>query len=213
MENHRMLSAVVRGGIAAAVCLLGLAPNSVQAQQSVPGAPAVKDPFADVRERQQREAQLRSAEMVGPAKKVHTPELEVAAKRMREDFKNIQVMRNNVVRHLLSEKPLDYKFLASEIEGINKRASRIKVHLTRESVEGEKKEEIKRIELGDNQMKDALVTMCKRIDSFAENPVFKLPDVVDVAQAARAGRDLRDIILLSGGIMKLAEKMNKTPIK
>ncbi|MBC7930806.1 MAG: hypothetical protein H7Z38_09625, partial [Rubrivivax sp.] len=124
-----------------------------------------------------------------------------------------QVLRNNVVRHLVSEKPLDYKFIASETEGINKRANRLKAHVARESVEGEKKEEGKQVELGDNQMKDALVTMCKRIDSFTESPVFKLPDVVDAAQSAKAGRDLRDIILLSGGIVKLAAKLNKTPSK
>jgi hypothetical protein len=210
MENRRTLSAVVRVGFAAAVCLLTLAPNSAQSQQTAPRAPEVKDPFADVRERRQHETQLRSAEMVGPGKTVDTRDLEAAAKQMREDFKGIQVMRNNVVRHLVSEKPLDYKFIASETEGINKRASRLKAHLTRESVEGEKKEESKQVELGDNQMTDALVTMCKRIDSFTENPAFKLPDVVDAAQSAKAGRDLQDIILLSGGIVKLAEKLNKT---
>ncbi len=213
MENHRALSVVVRVGFAATVCLLTLAPNSAQSQQTTPGAPPVKDPFAEARERRQREAQLRSAEMVGPAKEVDTRELEAAAKQMREDFKGIQVMRNNVVRHLLSEKPLDYKFIASETEGINKRANRLKAHLARESVEGEKKGEGKQVELGDNQMKDALVTMCKRIDSFTENPAFKLPDVVDAAQSAKASRDLRDILLLSRGIVKLAEKLDKTPSK
>lgn len=209
MENHRALWAV-QVGFAAAVCLLTFAPNSVRGQQNIPTAPSVKDPFADVRERQQREAQLRSAEMVGPARKADTRDLEAGAKQMREDFKALQVMRNNVVRHLLSGKPLDHKFIAGETQGINKRANRLKAHMTRESVEGEKKEESKPVELGDNQMEGALVTMCKRIDSFTENPVFKLPDVVDASQSAKAGRDLRDIIVLSGGIVKLAEKLNKT---
>jgi hypothetical protein len=213
MENNRTLSAVARVGFAAAVCVFTLAPNSAQSQQTSPRAPQVKDPFADIRERRQHEAQLRSAEMVGPAKRVDTRDLEAAAKQIKEDFKGIQVMRNNVVRHLMSEKPLDYKFIASETEGINKRANRLKAHLTRESLEGEKKEKSKPVELGDNQMKDALVTMCKRIDSFTENPVFKLPDVVDASQSAKAGRDLQDIIRLSAGIVKLAEKLNKTPSK
>jgi hypothetical protein len=62
-------------------------------------------------------------------------------------------------------------------------------------------------------MKGALVAMCKRIDSFTENPVFKLPDVVDAPLSAKAGSDLQDIILLSEGIVKLAEKLNKTPRK
>jgi hypothetical protein len=49
MENHLALSAVVRVGFAALVCLLTLAPNSAESQQSAPRSPGVKDPFGDVR--------------------------------------------------------------------------------------------------------------------------------------------------------------------
>ncbi len=213
MENHRALSAVGQLGFAAVVCLLILAPHPVTAQQNIPTAPAVKDPIGEIRERQQREAQLRSAEMMGPARKADTRDFEASAKQMREDFKAIQIRRNNVARYLVSEKPLDYRFIVAETEEISKRANRLKAHLTRESAEAEKKEETKPIELGDNQMKGALVAMCKRIDSFTENPVFKHPDIVDAPQSAKAGSDLRDIILLSEGIVKLAEKLNKTPRK
>jgi hypothetical protein len=215
MDTHRALSAVVQLGFAAALCLLTVAPNNVLGQGTIPSAPSVKDPFGEVRERQQREAQLRSAEMVSPAKRPDTRDFESGAKQMREDFKAIQLTRNSVVRHLLSEKPLDYRFIVAQTEEIGKRAVRLKTHLTRESGEAakEKKEETKSVELGDNQMKGALVAMCKRIDSFTENPLFKQPDVVDLPQAARAKRDLRDIILLSEGIVKLAEKLNKTPDK
>ena len=209
MQNHRVFSAVGQLGFAAAVCLLTFIPHAVRGQQTVPSAPAVKDPFGEIRERQQREAQLRSAEMMSPARKGDTRDFEAGAKQMREDFKAIQVMRNNLARHLLSEKVLDYRFIAAETEAINKRANRLQAHLTRESPESEKKEESKPLELGDNQMKGALVAMCKRIDSFTENPVFKLPDVVDAPQSAKAGSDLRDIILLSDGIVKLAGKLNK----
>src|SRR5687768_700134 len=201
MKNHRALSALSQLGFAV-VCLLILAPTSVTGQKNIPSAPAVKDPFGEIRERQQREAQLRSAEMTGGPRKTDTRDFEAGAKQMREDFKAIQVLRNNVARHLLSEKPLDYKFIVNEIEQINKRANRLKAHLTRESSDDKKKEETKPVELSDNQMKGALVIMCKRIDSFTENPVFKLPDVVDAPQSAQAGRDLQDVILLSEGIVK-----------
>lgn len=209
MKNHRALSVPGQLAFATAVALLTLVPQAVRGQQTIPTAPAVKDPFGEIRERQQREAQLRSAEMMGPARKGDTRDFEAGSKQMRDDFKAIQVMRNNLARHLLSEKPLDYKFIAAETDAINKRANRLRAFLIRESVEGEKKEENKALELGDNQMKGALVAMCKRIDSFTENPVFKLPDVVDAPQSAKAGSDLRDILLLSDGIMKLAERLNK----
>ena len=209
MKKHRAPSAIGRLAFATALGLISLAPQAIKGQQNIPTAPAVKDPFGEIRERQAREAALRGAEMVGPARKGNTGDPEAAAKQMRDDFKAIQVMRNNVARHLLSEKPLDYKFIAGETEAINKRANRLRAYLTLASVEGEKKEESKALELGDHQMKGALVTMCKRIDSFTENPLFKQTEVVDESQSAKAKGDLRDIILLSDGIVKLAEKLNK----
>ena len=209
MKNHRTLSKAIRVAFAVVVFLLALSPGNAQSQRS----PGERDGFSEVRERQQREARLRSGEMVAPTEKLDTRGLEEAAKRVREDFRGIQVMRNNVVRHLQSKKPLDYKFIGTETEGINRRANRLKSHLNRESLEAEKKQEPKQFELSDAQILDALVTMCKRIDSFTENPSFKLLDVVDAEQSAKATRDLRDIIRLSGGIARLAEKLNKAPGK
>jgi hypothetical protein len=166
-----------------------------------------------VRERQQREAQLRGAEMAGGMKKLDRRSAEAAAEQMRDDFKNIQLLRNKLARHVLSDKPFDYKFIAGETEEINKRANRLKAHLLREVPDGEKPGQGKQVEITDAQVKDALVTMLKRIDSFTENPVFKVPDVVDVQQSAKANRDLRHIILLSEGIRKTAERLSKTDKK
>lgn len=210
METRRGPSLHIAVGFMVAVCVFMLTISSAQAQQTGPPPVGNRDPFAEVRERQQREAQLRSAEMMGGVKKLDKRSAEVAAEQMREDFKTLQIRRNNLARHLLSEKPLDYKFIASETEEINKRASRLKSHLLREVPEDEKKGQEKQVEISDAQMKDALLTMVKRIDSFTENPVFKVPDVVDVQQSAKANRDLRHILLLSEGIRKTAEKLNKT---
>lgn len=211
MRNHRKSSAAV--GFAAAACLFALAALPASAQQAPTGPPpaGVRDPFAEVRERQQREAQLRSAEMLAVAKPTDRRAAEAAAEQMREDFRLLQVLRNKIVRHLKSEKQLDYKFIAEETGDINKRAERLKTHLVRdEAPEAAPKEPEKIPEMDEDKVTDALVRMCRRIDSFTENPVFKLPDVVDVEQTAKAGRDLRDIIRLSGRIRKTAERLNKT---
>ena len=210
MGTHRGPSLNIAAIFLAAACMFTLAINSAQAQQTGPPPVGNRDPFAEVRERQQREAQLRSAEILGGVRKLDKRGAEAAAEQMREDFKIIQIRRNNLVRQLLSEKPFDYKFIAAETEEINRRASRLKTHLLREIPEGEKKEEKKEVEIADAQMKDALLTMVKRIDSFTENPVFKVPDVVDIQQTAKADRDLRQIILLSEGIRKTADRLNKT---
>jgi hypothetical protein len=217
MLNQRASSFVF--GFVLVVCVCTLAAGSARAQQSMPpGAPPPgnRDPFAEARERQQREAQLRNAERVGASKVTDRRSADAAAAQLRDDFRNIQLLRNKIVRHLKSDRPLDYKFIADETGEINKRAGRLKTHLLRaapgsEKTEGEKKrQEPQQLEIGDRQMPGALVTMCERIDAFTESPVFKVPDVIDLKESDKAGRDLRDIIQLSESIRKAAEKLNKT---
>ena len=209
MIGNRAPVARVLFGLAASVCLACVfAALPARAQQgTVPGPPAPgnRDPVAEARERQRREAQLRSLEMLGGTKKADGRGAEAAAGQLKDDFKSIQVLRNKVVRHLLADKPLDYEFIAEEVAEINKRAGRLRNYLIRPAAEGDKREPV---EIGEAQMRDALATMCKRIDSFTENPIFKVPAVVDVEQSAKADRDLRHILLLSGGIKRTAERLD-----
>lgn len=213
MPTRRTPSSKIIIGLAAVACLLALAAVPAHAQQSSapgPPPPGDRDPFAHIRESQQREAQLRRAEMLGSARKTTDPRAaEAAAGQLRDDFKNIQVLRNKLVRQLKSDQPLDYKSLAGEVEEVSKRAGRLKSNLVREAAGDEKKETARQVEYDEEQMKDALARMCYRIDSFTGNPIFKAPDVVDAQQSAKAHRDLLDIIRLSGHIRRAAERLNK----
>ena len=213
MGDRRTFRAAVVAGFVGLVCFFALSPGAASAQQ--PGAPGTtppgnRDPFAEARERQQREAQLRSAEMFGEVKLTDRRSVEAAVGQMKDDFRRIQVLRNEVVRHLQSGQPLDYKFVARETEEINKRAGRLKTHLLHEVPAGEKKEPPPPPpDIEGAQLTEALVRMCHRIDSFTENPLFKIPEVIDVKDAEKAGRDLRDILQLSEVIGKSADKLKK----
>lgn len=213
MGDRRALRAAVVAGFVGLVCLFALAPGAARAQQ--PGAPGTtppgeRDPFAEVRERQRREAQLRSAEMIGEVKLTDRRSVEAAVEQMKDDFRRIQVLRNDVVRHLQSGQPLDYKFISRETDEINKRAGRLKTHLLRETPAGEKKEPEAAADLEAAQLTEALVRMCHRIDSFTENPLFKIPEVIDVNDAQKAGHDLREILQLSEAIGKSSDRLKKT---
>ena len=213
MGERRAPGAAVVAGFVGVVSFFSLSAGGALAQQGgTPGPPPPgnRDPFAEVRERQRREVQLRSAEMLGEVKLTDRRSVEAAVEQMREDFRRIQVLRNGVVRHLQSGRPPDYKFIAREAEEINKRAGRLKTHLLREVPEGEKKGPEKGADLEGARLTEALVRMCHRIDSFTENPLFKIPEVIDVKDAERAGRDLRDILRLSEAISKAAERIEKT---
>jgi hypothetical protein len=60
-------------------------------------------------------------------------------------------------------------------------------------------------------MKSVLVMLCRRIESFVENPVFTTPGVVDVQQSAKASSDLQKIIQLSSGIERGAGHLSASP--
>ena len=215
MRGHQSFSIrVVVGYMAAAVLFLTGMANTVPAGQGplpqAPGPPpGARDPFAAARERQQREAMLRSAE-IRPGKTTDQRGITAAVEQVKQDFRRIQILRNEIVRNITSEGLLDYESFSEKAGEINKRAHRLKTYLTPHKSEDHEKGQKNRLEISGEQMKEALITLCKRIESFVENPVFKVTGVLDIEQSAKARRDLQDIIQLSGGIRKGAERLSKT---
>jgi hypothetical protein len=185
------------------------------AQQSGPvtnaPVPGTSSPKREAIERQGREAMLRGAEMlVRPSE--NRRGLQAVAEQVKQDFKRIQVLRNNLARHLTSEGPLNYKVLADTAGELHKRANRLGTFLMPQTSGEHDERHGNQIELDGPLMKAALITLCQRIDSFTNNPVFKVLDVVDVEQVTKAGGDLRGIIRLSARVKDGAERMNK-PLK
>lgn len=199
--------------LAAGLCLLTCLAGAASARQPgrVTGAPmpGTANARREAMERQGREAMLRGAELLsrpsGDQRGVRA-----AAEQLKQDFKRIQVLRNDLARQLESDGPLDYKAVADASEELNRRAGRLGAYMMPQSpVENEEKAR-SQIELEGELLKSALVTLCRRIDSFTGNPIFKVLDVVDVEEASRAGGDLRGIIRLSARVKDGAERMNKT---
>ena len=200
--------------LAAGLCLLIALAGAASARQPgrVTGAPApgTASPKQQAIERQGREAMLRGAEMLSrPAEDQRG--LQAAAEQLKQDFKRIQVLRNDLARQLESDGELDYKVIADTAGELNKRANRLGSYMMPQTSGVHEEKPRSEIELDGALMKSALVTLCRRIDSFTGNPIFKVLDVVDVEQAARAGGDLRGIIRLSARVKDGAERMHKTP--
>ena len=96
-----------------AACTLTAAAAPATQARPGPPPPGNRDPFAEIRERQQREAQLRSVEIFGKAKAAPADRRadEAAAAQVRQDFKRIQILRNEIAHHILSGKPLAHNFI------------------------------------------------------------------------------------------------------
>jgi len=199
---------------AAAVLVLAAASASAQGAPAGSGAPGRVNPKDETQGRTNREATLRSAELAATTGHLTQQQLAAAIEQTKNDFKRIQLVRNELVDLLVSKKPFEYRQVARQAEEINKRAHRLKSFLMKPPPEATQPDDAKKPapatpEMDEAGVRSALVKLCNTIHSFTGNPMFKNPDVIDAAQPAKAGGELLVIIDLSESVKLNAERMAK----
>jgi hypothetical protein len=131
-----------------------------------------------------------------------TPEEQkLAWSQIREDFKRIQVIDNDIAKHHALSQILDSKLVEKAAAEIHKCAARLQVNLMfpkETAAPGEKSQ-------NEYQMSTLLSGLSGLIKRFVNNPVFGEVEVLDVQAAAAAKRDLERIIELSEQIKKKAQ--------
>ena len=211
-SSCKILARLVFAGVFS-LCLTGMTlAQGTAGKPAGAGPPPNNNPNIDTRQRQVDENRLRSAELNVAAEEGNQKRLQAAISNMKEDFTRIQVLRNDIARNLIAQKPLDYKKLSEQTAEINKRSSRLNVYMRARDPEDEK--EHNSPELKSEEMVDALVLLCKLIDSFTENPALKNAATVDSREVARAkenkanaDRDLLAIIKLSDSLQKKSDSL------
>ena len=128
-----------------------------------------------------------------------------------QDFDRIQAIDREFMIALMANKVLDNKTLAEMTAEIRKRAKRLKdnMQLPPPDDDDKEKDHKKWDEIGQAQMKAALLALDERIGSFVTNPMFQTSNWLDVPLGKKASRDLESIIELSGSIKKSAERLSK----
>ncbi|HKG15053.1 MAG TPA: hypothetical protein VKB12_17145 [Pyrinomonadaceae bacterium] len=204
----------VSRSLAAASILLSL--HAVCLAQG-PGVsvPRVDPAVERIRDEQQRQMALRSG---GHRDKDAPPDeraVKAAAEQLNEDFKRVQVIRNELARAVTSGNALDYRHVSEEAAEVRKRSLRMQTYLALREEEGDagkkqhEEEETDAAAQDEKSLRGSLVRLCHRIDSFVANPRFKSPEVFNVDASAKAARDLREIIALSRQIKGGAERLGR----
>ena len=202
MDHPARVAAKTIGVVVAA---FGLA-IPIMAQGS-PRPPNDVDPArARFEENSKREMQLRGLGST-PGKGSDPKQLQALKAQVQEDFERILSLHNQIVRAINTNEKLAIDFVSDATTEIKKRATRLQTTLAFEKPAASEQVRNLRVQPNDSQMKDALVTLCKHIESFITNPVIKTPGTVDAQQSARAGRDLEDVIELGDRINKSARKL------
>ncbi len=210
--NYRDVKVKLAGFLVVGVFSLCLTGTTMAQKPAGAGPPPNNNPNLDDRIRQIDEGRLRGAETNVSLEEENQKRLQAAIVNMKDDYKRIQVLRNDIARNLVARKPIEYKLVAEQTAEINKRASRLNVYMQARVPEEQKLSTAD--ELKNEEMVGALVKLCKLIDSFTENPALKNAATIDskeIAKAkenrANADRDLLAIIKLSASIQKKSENL------
>ena len=217
MEKH--LTKVTNGAVtivATTFAFMSVLAIPTVAQQPAPSVyvpPVIQRREADmVNQRETREHESLRRRLSANSLRVTNPRyIQAVVAQVKEDFQRIQVVRNVIVRVTSANNALDYKFISEATGEIRKRSRRLKNNLVLADAEGDEKSQKNEGELDREQMKDALLMLCNRIESFVKSSIFETPGVLDVEASVKANRDLEHMIELSSNIRKSAQRLNNIP--
>jgi hypothetical protein len=198
----RSLAAPAAAVVSAFVLIL-LSPCALNAQTTRAEREARRN------EMQMRQWALRNVEKLKDAPPEERKDRRPAYADVAQDFEQLQVVNYSLAGAAVEGAPLDYELIKRNASEVRKRASRLKACLLLPEV----KDEQAQVKVLEAQTPEALRTAVKSLDSlvnsFAWNPVFHQPNVVDLEQSSKAARDLAGIISLSEQINKRASEMSK----
>ncbi len=181
--------------------------TALQAQQSMPARPGgISERDRNLLE---RETQLTLIEKDRQRAVKRDPQLAFA--QIREDFRRLQILNNDVMRAVSSSREPNYRTISDSAKEIRRRAARLKLNLVFPEAEREEEGSARLTESSDaSDLKPSVAALDTLIFRFVTNPVFKETSVVDARLGVKARRDLEAIIQLSEKVRKNAEKMSKS---
>lgn len=182
------------------VCLLAGGVQAQQGSRRSSGREAYEAAKARERAMQNREMVLQHAG--DKASEKETERLRVLAAQMKDDFRRMQVVNNDMMRAASNAQSLDYKMIGDSSGEINKYAKRLKANMTalETSEDGKKKLD----GLAPAEMKQALSELDDLVMGFVNSLA-----VVDTKNQSQSANYLRDIIALSDHIRRHAEKFDR----
>jgi len=134
----------------------------------------------------------------GPQNKPSLPQ-------MREDFHQLQVVNNELMKSVFVKNSIDPKRLVASITEIRKRATRLKASLALGESEGELERKTNAMNCAPPEkleLSPTLLLLDRAVMNFVNNPLFQQPKVLDSKLAIKAENDL-------GEVLRLAEVINR----
>ncbi len=136
-------------------------------------------------------------------------DINLAWAQIREDYRQIQVVNNDLAKSLAGGGALDFQYVAKSVSEIRKRAVRLRENMVLPDPAKPAARPAPPSGPEAEQLKSSLLALDKLILDFVNNPIFERAKVADVQMSAKARRDLEDIIEVSEQIKKSSERLKK----
>jgi hypothetical protein len=203
MSDHtRRLKLAARGALAAFAFALTFLPAAAQRAQS---SQAARD--ARRTEMEMRQRTLWDLERMKRKTMRKAPDRRPVYSEVAEEFKQLQVVNYSLAGVADPKVALDFARVRKESAEVRKRAARLKAYLSLPEAEADGKQEKAAQIQTPEALRSAVGTLDVLVNRFVWSPVFQQPDVVDLEQSLKAGRDLAGILSLSEQIRKGAEEL------
>ena len=132
-------------------------------------------------------------------------ERQIAQLSLQEDFRQLQIINNNLMKRMFEPVPaaekISHKEIRSSLAQIKKLARRLQVNLAIPEVRNETSDK----STSTLQLTSGLIQLDKAVMSFVENPLFQRPKVFDSELALRAGKAVNDIVCLSDSLRSITK--------
>lgn len=160
----------------------------------------------DLRERQ---LTLRNLGVKAGRMPAERPEPRIAVAQIREDFARLQVVNNDLARATSRGGEIDLKFVAKSASEIRKLAGRLLDNLALPEPGDDSEGPAAKAAQETGQLRPSLSALDGLVLNFAERLSSWGVSQVDARSAARARRELEQIIVLSGWVKKTSERLAK----
>lgn len=148
-------------------------------------------------------------ELKKPAPKLSEREQLLLVKQVKDNYIGIQVLNNELLQAASNRPPTDYQIISVKAAEIRKRAIWLKENLALPESKDDKKNTKDRAADETGEIKELVLKLSQKINSFISSPFFRNPRLVEVKTLNKASHDLESIIEISQTLKKTADKLKR----
>ena len=187
--------------------LSGFYAPTLLAQRDAMRPPAVLVRAKEINEAE-RDRDLKAVPKVPPVSDKELQKLRASLmKQLGNDFRNLQIVDNEMMSEAVASKELNYERLTRQVTQIKARASSLKSNLALPEAPAAASRKDQPDNVSDQVLRAQLDSLDKSIRDFVTNPIFRDPRVLDVNLSLQASQNLRNIVDLSDEIKRNASKL------